>query len=227
MGVLIVFLITSSLLASSPLTSSAGSVQFEATNNAVGTGGGDRFTAEIGLDYSKQVLAAASKFVWDTFEQTESTRKDVSLVTLSIESYNGVAYTVADGIHFSAEYIGNYSGDLRAEFTGVLYHEVTHVWQWNGNSAAPSGLIEGIADFIRLRAGYAPSHWVKPGEGDRWDQGYDVTARFLDYCDGLKNGFVAQLNAKMKDGYSDQYFLDLLGKSVDQLWSDYKAMYAH
>ncbi|KAL2933730.1 BTB/POZ domain-containing protein KCTD18 [Bienertia sinuspersici] len=35
-------------------------------------------------------------------------------------------------------------------------------------------------------------------------------------------GFVAQLNKKMKDGYSYSFFKDLLGKSVDQLWSDYK-----
>ncbi|MCI04169.1 peptidase M, partial [Trifolium medium] len=25
---------------------------------------------------------------------------------------------------------------------GVLYHEMTHVWQWNGNGQANGGLIE-------------------------------------------------------------------------------------
>jgi hypothetical protein len=37
--------------------------------------------------------------------------------------------------------------------TGVLYHEVTHVWQWNGQGRANGGLIEGIADYVRLKAG--------------------------------------------------------------------------
>ncbi|WJZ83949.1 hypothetical protein VitviT2T_003587 [Vitis vinifera] len=65
---------------------------------------------------------------------------------------------------------------------------MTHIWQWNGNGQAPGGLIEGIADFVRLKANYAPSHWVQPGQGDRWDQDYDVTARFLDNCNSLRNG---------------------------------------
>ena len=111
------------------------------------------------------------------------------------------------------------------QVTGVLYHETTHVWQWDGQGQANGGLIEGIADYVRLKAGYAPGHWVQPGQGDRWDQGYDVTARFLDYCDSLKPGFVALLNAKMKDGYTDDFFAQILGKTVQQLWQDYKAKY--
>ncbi|CAI9304083.1 unnamed protein product [Lactuca saligna] len=108
-------------------------------------------------------------------------------------------------------------------FDGVLYHEMAHVWQWFGNGQAKAELIEGIADYVRLKAGYIPSHWVQPGQGDRWDQGYDVTARFLEYCNGLRDGFVAELNKKMRDGYNDGYFVDLLGKTVDQLWAEYKA----
>ncbi|KAL6883495.1 hypothetical protein ACP4OV_010909 [Aristida adscensionis] len=76
-----------------------------------------------------------------------------------------------------------------------------------------------------LKAGYAPESWAQPGQGDRWDEGYSVTARFLDYCDSLQSGFVAQLNAKLKDGYSDDYFVQILGKSAQQLWQDYKAKY--
>ncbi|MCE5166783.1 hypothetical protein HAX54_026437, partial [Datura stramonium] len=66
-------------------------------------------------------------------------------------------------------YIENYIGDLRREMNGVLYHESTHVWQWDGNDKAPGGLIEGIADYVRLKSGYAPSDWVKPWEGNHWD----------------------------------------------------------
>lgn len=124
-----------------------------------------------------------------------------------------------------ADYINGIQGDIKTDFNGVLYHEMVHVWQWSG-SGTPSGLIEGIADFVRLKAGYAPSHWVQPGGGDRWDQGYDVTARFLDYCEGLRSGFVAELNKKIRDTYSADYFVQLLGKNVDQLWSEYKAQYS-
>jgi len=110
--------------------------------------------------------------------------------------------------------------------TGVLYHEVVDVWQWGlQDYGAHPGIFEGIADFVRLKAGFAPGHWVQQGQGNRWDQGYDVTARFLDYCDSLKPGFVALLNAKLKDGYDEDYFLQILGKNVQQLWQDYKAKY--
>ncbi|PIA27053.1 hypothetical protein AQUCO_08300027v1 [Aquilegia coerulea] len=78
---------------------------------------------------------------------------------------------------------------------------------------------------MMLKAGDTPSGFVKQGEGDRWDHGYGVTARFLEYCSSLRDEFVAELNAKMKTGYSNNFFVDLLGMTVNQLWSDYKAMY--
>ncbi|KAF5208368.1 Plant basic secretory protein (BSP) family protein [Thalictrum thalictroides] len=98
-----------------------------------------------------------------------------------------------------------------------MTHEAAHIWQWNGTGQAPGGLIEGIANYLRLKAGYATSHWVQQGGGDKWYQGYDVTARFLEYCSSLRAGFVAELNAKMRTGYSNNFFSDLLGKTVDQL----------
>ncbi|CAL5377435.1 unnamed protein product [Camellia sinensis] len=106
---------------------------------------------------------------------------------------------------------------------------MTHVWQWDRSpqTVAPGGLIEGVADFVRLKAGYAPSHWVKPGQGNQWDQGYNVIARFLDYCDSIRNGFVAELNKKIRNGYSADYLVELLGKTVDQLWSDHKTKYSN
>jgi len=201
-------------------------VDYTVTDRASATAGGARFTRDIGVDYSKQTLASATDFIWRTFQQSNAAdRKNVQTVNLFIDVMGGVAYATSNEIHVSNDYIGNYSGDVRREITGVLYHEMAHIWQWNGNGQAPGGLIEGIADFVRLKANYAPSHWVQAGQGDRWDQGYDVTAKFLDYCNGLRNGFVAELNKKMKTGYSAQYFVDLLGKTVDQLWKDYKAKY--
>ncbi|KAK9941981.1 hypothetical protein M0R45_007671 [Rubus argutus] len=204
----------------------AHAVDYEVTNNAGSSPGAVRFNNDIGADYSKQTLISAADFIWKVFQQsTDADRKSVAKVSLFIDNMDGVAYTVlpSNEIHVSASYIAGYSGDLKKEITGVLYHESTHVWQWFGN--APTGLTEGIADFVRLRAGYIPSHWVQPGEGDKWDHGYDVTARFLDYCTSLKDGFVAELNSKLKTGYSVNYFSDILGKTVDQLWADYKAKY--
>ncbi|XP_050262190.1 uncharacterized protein LOC126706699 [Quercus robur] len=203
-------------------------VEYVVTNTAGNTPGGVRFNNEIGSEYSKQTLISATNFIWSLFQQNNAAdRKNVPKVSLFIDDRDGVAFTSNNEIHVSARYINGYSGNVKTEITGVLYHESTHIWQWNGNGqSTPGGLIEGIADYVRLKAGYAPSHWVKPGQGDRWDQGYDVTARFLDYCNSLRNGFVAELNKKLRNGYSANFFVELLGKNVDQLWKDYKAKYA-
>ena len=203
-------------------------VEYAVTNTAGNTPGGVRFNNEIGSEYSKQTLISATNFIWSLFQQNNAAdRKNVPKVSLFIDDRDGVAFTSNNEIHVSARYINGYSGNVKTEITGVLYHESTHIWQWNGNGqSTPGGLIEGIADYVRLKAGYAPSHWVKPGQGDRWDQGYDVTARFLDYCNSLRNGFVGELNKKLRNGYSANFFVELLGKNVDQLWKDYKAKYA-
>ncbi|XP_028797061.1 uncharacterized protein LOC114752492 [Neltuma alba] len=204
-------------------------VEYTVTNTALATPGGVAFRDKVGDAYAKQTMDSATQFIWRTFQQQNSPadRKNVQTVSLFVEEKDGVAYATNNEIHLSSRYVGNYNGDVRREVTGVLYHEMTHIWQWNGNGQANGGLIEGIADYVRLKAGYAPSHWVQPGQGDRWDQGYDVTARFLDYCNSLRNGFVAELNKMMRTGYSDDYFRQLLGKPVDQLWRDYKAKYGN
>ncbi|CAL9222973.1 unnamed protein product [Arabidopsis halleri] len=203
-------------------------VDFSVIDNTGDSPGGRTFQEEIGGEnYGRQALSYATDFVLDLFQQTNpSDRKPITKITLFMENSDGVAYnSQAQEIHFNVGYLADVSEDVTREFTGVVYHEVVHSWQWNGADQAPGGLIEGIADYVRLKAGYAPGHWVGPGGGDTWDQGYDVTARFLEYCNDLRNGFVAELNEKMRSGYSDGFFVDLLGKDVNQLWGEYKAQY--
>ncbi|GJM91083.1 hypothetical protein PR202_ga07424 [Eleusine coracana subsp. coracana] len=216
-----------SLLALAAATTTAGAVTFDARNTASNTAGGQRFDQDYGLDYAKHVLSEASTFTWNIFnQQSAADRKPVDVVTLIVENITGVAFTIGSDIHYSAQSIADTTGDFKTAVTGVLYHEIVHVWQWGlQDYSAHSWVFEGIADFVRLKAGYIAAHWVKPGEGSSWDQRYDVTARFLEYCDSLSSGFVAVLNAKLKDGYSDDYFVQILGKNVQQLWSDYKAKY--
>ncbi|KAJ0514223.1 hypothetical protein HanHA300_Chr10g0367191 [Helianthus annuus] len=220
----IMFMLLMLILAVLPQTFAT--VEYNITNTAAQTLGGIRYENQIGFKYAKHTLKSSNLFIWRIFQQrNKAERANVTLVHLFIDDMDGVAYCEDDEIHVSTNYIAGYEGDLLKEFSGVIYHEMTHVWQWSGNGSTPSGLIEGIADFVRLKAGYIPSHWVQPGQGDKWDQGYDVTARFLDYCEGHESGFVAELNKKMRYAYSVDYFVDLLGKTVDQLWSDYKAAY--
>ncbi|EFJ15425.1 hypothetical protein SELMODRAFT_118420 [Selaginella moellendorffii] len=127
-------------------------------------------------------------------------------------------------IHLSAQYVATLTGNMVRELTGILYHEMAHIWQWHGKEGSwpPQGLIEGIADFMRLKAKLGVSGNGFVGLGNHWDEGYAVTALFLNYVNDLHPSFVAELNKKLYDGWSESYFQDLTGKSVDQLWNDYK-----
>ncbi|PKI38781.1 hypothetical protein CRG98_040822 [Punica granatum] len=198
--------------------------------------GNSRFKNEIGEDNAHYGVMLGSGYVFSLLDIHVSEGKGYTEVTLIVESFREagievypleVASTIDNYIRVNSDYIQSFEGDALREFEGIMYHESTHVWQWTGNGQAPQSLLNGIADYVRLKAGFPSVNWGERGSGDSWDQGYEVTAYFLEYCGGLKGGFVAQLNAMMKDSYSDNFFDSLLGKSVDQLWSDYKLAYGN
>ncbi|XP_024032273.1 uncharacterized protein LOC112094817 [Morus notabilis] len=194
---------------------------YDFVNRAGSSAGYACFTREIGVSYARQTLITATYDIWKWFEQySAAQRKDVNRLVLILENFPDSqvqvpANATTNEIHLNGRYIASYSGDVKREITGVLYHEVTHVLQRNGNGQAPGWLIEGIADYARLRSCYIPSNWVKPGGGDSFYKGYDVTARFLDYCTGLRSNFVAELIKKLRPtGYVDDYFRQLIEKGV-------------
>ena len=144
----------------------------------------------------------------------------------------GVAYTTGselDGdhkeIHFSLDYInGIPSARQKDEIQGVLVHEMVHCWQWNAVGTAPGGLIEGIADFVRLKAGLSPPHWKKEGGGN-WDAGYQHTGYFLEWIESTwGGGSVRKINHALKDEKYDEgdFWERLFGKGVSLLWKEYE-----
>ncbi|KAJ6345782.1 hypothetical protein OIU78_008442 [Salix suchowensis] len=226
LSIFLAFLLTLSTL------NAINAVEYTVTNLVPTTPGGIRFSNELGDDYTKTAMDQATNFFWTLFQQyTEADRKDVARVSFFLNDTldTDPAYTSGNEIHVEVDYIQAITADIKWDFNGVLYHEMAHVWQWDGSAGttAPDELIDGIADFMRLKADYAPADWAKPGEGERWDEGYAVTARFLDYCNELRDGFVAELNKKMRVTYSVDFFVELLGKPVDQLWMDYKAKFGN
>ncbi|KAI9780182.1 MAG: hypothetical protein M1835_004550 [Candelina submexicana] len=153
-------------------------------------------------------------------------------VTLVLRPMEGVAYTIGRDfdtdhkeIHFSTDYIKQITRKRKGpEITGVLVHEMVHAWQWNAFGTAPGGLIEGIADWVRLHAGYAPPHWTKEGGGD-WDAGYQHTGYFLDYLEQkYGKGSVTTINERLRNKkyHEETFWKELFGHKVEKLWSDYQ-----
>ena len=153
-------------------------------------------------------------------------------VTLILRSMDGVAYTTGSDldsdhkeIHFSLDYIHNSISQEHKtdEIMGVLTHEMVHCYQYNGFGTCPSGLIEGIADWVRLNAKLSPPHWKKEASG-KWDAGYQHTGYFLEYLEKrFGEGLVRRMNEKLRIVRYDEkkFWTELCGRPVEQLWSDY------
>ena len=144
----------------------------------------------------------------------------------------GVAYTTGSNldddhkeIHFSLDYINNIPfARQKQEIQGVLLHEMVHCWQWNAKGTAPSGLIEGIADFVRLKAGLSPPHWKREA-GGQWDAGYQHTGYFLEWIENTcGEGSVRNINLALKDTtyQEDEFWERLFDKKVGLLWKEYE-----
>jgi hypothetical protein len=153
-------------------------------------------------------------------------------VTLVLEDMDGVAYTTGRAIdndhkeiHLSTKYIVMVpESRQKEEILGVLVHEMVHCWQHSGYGAAPGGLIEGIADWVRLKAGYAPPHWKRHTDCE-WDAGYERTGYFLEWLeDEHGSDVVRRINEALRDCEynAEQVWNGCCGKGVQELWEEYK-----
>lgn len=155
-------------------------------------------------------------------------------VTLILRDMGGVAHTIGSEldndhkeIHFSLSYIEGIGGNSEKaahEIDGVITHELVHCFQYNGHGACPGGLIEGIADWVRLQCELAPPHWDRKQKPESWDDGYQHTAYFLDYVEQLfGEGSVRKINEKLRTEryHHEGFWTDLFGVSVDDLFEAY------
>ncbi|KAJ6013555.1 hypothetical protein N7540_008146 [Penicillium herquei] len=183
-------------------------------------------------------------------------------ITLLLRDIAGVAYTTGTElddahkeIHLSLQYIEHCvskgqaaKADPLHELVGVITHELVHCYQHTAPPQAvendkkvprpPGGLIEGIADFVRLKAGLGPPHWKKPKSASerakKWDAGYQHTAFFLAWIEDVwaSEGAIGMLNDRLlRSGYLGEdtskgegesgFWAGLFGVGVAHLWDEY------
>ena len=181
---------------------------------------------------STALSQAVESVVSTLYEPTTTNRHIPSTrsVTVILRSMGGVAYTTGSDldsdhkeIHFSLDYINSISQNPLQEIQGVLVHEMVHCWQWNALGTAPGGLIEGIADYVRLKAGLSPPHWKKEASG-KWDAGYQHTGYFLEWIESRSGeGAVRKVNETLNSTkyVESEFWEKLFGRKVEDLWSEY------
>ena len=118
------------------------------------------------------------------------------------------------------------------EIRGVVTHEAVHAFQHNGHGSCPGGLIEGIADYVRMKAGLGAEHWnpwpaTPKSRGEKWDEGYQKTAWFLEWVEEHVGGMgcIGRLNESMRERrWEDGKVWEgvMHGLSVKECWDLYK-----
>lgn len=143
---------------------------------------------------------------WTNGTELDDMHKEITL------NLNHIQWSMEDPVRF------------RDESIGVITHEMVHCYQHGGN--APGGLIEGMADYVRLRCGLAPPHWHKCKDelGEKWDEGYQKTAWFLEWLEAKYGaGTVSRMNETLgrEDYKEEEFWQNLFGDSVDRLFRRY------
>ncbi|MEY9094199.1 basic secretory protein-like protein [Paenibacillus sp. RC84] len=164
----------------------------------------------------------------------------VQKIKVTIEDVPGVAWASGDHIQktvgFSSRFLRDIANDpnksVRDEILGVLYHELTHCYQYDDNRYADksvggvSYMVEGLADTIRFAVGYHDRYSMT--KGGTWQDGYGTTGNFFRWIEDTKKpGFIRQLNASLTpfDGqdWTEGKIQELTGTNVNTLWTEYQA----
>ncbi|MGY4384794.1 hypothetical protein ACVWYN_001828 [Pedobacter sp. UYP24] len=150
----------------------------------------------------------------------KKTTKEVLFVVDT--AYKGVAEASGNRILFSATYMKSHPTDI-----DIVTHEGMHLVQGYGYSAGPVWLTEGIADYIRYKYGVdnIGSKWALPefNERQNYQNSYRITARFFEWMEQhVKKDLIMTIDKELRDHtYTEKSWVNLTGKTVDELWSDY------
>lgn len=137
--------------------------------------------------------------------------------------YDGIAAAGGGVIRFNPAWFKKNPGDV-----DIVTHETMHLVQSYPNGAGPGWITEGIADYVRFTMGVdnKGANWSLPEfqESQSYTNAYRITARFLYWIEkNKKKGFVQKLDAAMRSKtYTDEFWKANTGKTVDQLWDEYK-----
>lgn len=196
---------------------------------------GPIFLDAVGDDpegYVQEIGRNVCRILYRTPEEV----RDVNHITLIIEDSDGVAWKAGDVgdimVGISANHLKNVQDDGRdvgAEISGVLFHEMTHMYQHDDKPEATfpqiANMYEGIADAVRIRAGYTPSG-AQPNQksGEWYDKTYTGQAFFWLFIDNAHEDFLHDLNLSMIADdipWQPSAIQEITGKSVDVHWDDY------
>lgn len=144
--------------------------------------------------------------------------------TVYFEIKSGIdypAYASGNRVTYKSEWLIEHPEDR-----DVSTHEMMHLVQAYHFGNIPWWVTEGIADYVRDKYGISNQGWsLQPYKAEHnYDGGYGITGQFLKWIElKVKKDFVKYLDKQCRDGkYSDAVWTSYTGKTVLQLWDQYK-----
>lgn len=165
---------------------------------------------------------------------------DVQEIDYTLKDYNGVSAkggsSPAINIVYSTQHIEKSAKEslykLDFETRGVLYHELTHGYQFEpkgignyGNNKTFWACIEGIADAVRAEAGLFDMSTRKPG--GNWMDGYRTTGFFIQWLTTKDPDAIRKFHITVRDldvWSFDKAIKAVFGQeaSIEGMWNEYQ-----
>ncbi len=165
---------------------------------------------------------------------------DVQEIDYTLKDYNGVSAKGGNApiinIVYSTQHIEKSAKEslykLDFETRGVLYHELTHGYQFEpkgignyGSNKTFWACIEGIADAVRAEAGLFDMSTRKPG--GNWMDGYRTTGFFLQWLTTKDPDAIRKFHLTVRDldvWSFDKAIKGVFGpeSSIEGMWNEYQ-----
>ncbi|NQZ24598.1 MAG: discoidin domain-containing protein [Colwellia sp.] len=131
---------------------------------------------------------------------------------------------------------GGSDSAIRDEIDGILFHEVTHGYNNSplttdqyGEAGPFWAYTEGIADGVRINAGFHKTRQPDVNGSRQWLGGYTTSGFFLHYVnEKIDPSFIRKFNQSASDmgNYTwswDAAFRSITNRGVQDVWNEYKA----
>jgi hypothetical protein len=203
--------------------------------------GGQRFMMALG-GTTEAVTATVQQMGRDIcrylYRTAEEVRPANEIELIVDPMYTGIAGKSGNvgkvRVRFGANYLASFAGDVSREVKGILYHEMTHIYQ---NDDKPEGqgaggwpglaqYYESHADAVRTHMGF--SSCGAPNKTGQWDTGaYCARAHWWLFLENRYPDFLYKLNLQMRGGdnmvWTPARGATIANKSFEVLWSEYQA----
>lgn len=175
--------------------------------------------------FDQQVLSKMKETFFDVYpKEIKTYNKDASrkVVMIIDPKYDGVAATAGNIVRVNPDWMHKHPEDL-----DVVTHEVMHIVQSYPSGAGPGWITEGIADYVRNEFGVnnKAANWsLTPfNASQNYTNAYRITARFFVWITkNYQKDFVKKLNSAMHlKKYSENFWKNESGKTIDELWTLY------